>query len=398
MPTATEEVLAARRQILYTEPYFANGLFKLEYEECPDIKTFDVDGKTIRYNPEFVKTLSMSLKKSVLAHELLHVLLCHHTRRNDRDADTWNQAGDFVINAILKDSGFELGDGWLYDPKFSGMSADQVYNKIYQPKPQQPQSGGQQQPQGGGNQPPPPAPGQPGANGKPSPQGNPSTAPGQVRDAPVPQEEIGTEEAEWKQVAVQSALAAEKAGHMPGGLRRMVDSIIAPKLDWRAILRQFVAQTIKTDFSWSRPNKRFVGLGMYLPAPVKSGCPHFAFGFDLSGSVTQAQANQASAEVSCVQEELHPEKITVIPFDTKVSNVQEFFPGDEVKLSGAAGGGTDFRCVFDYIAEMEDKPAALIILTDCDGTFPKEAPDYPVLWISTGSCDVPFGDIVQMKD
>ncbi|MCC6441943.1 MAG: peptidase [Armatimonadetes bacterium] len=68
----------------------------------------------------------------VLAHELLHVGLRHHARRQGRDPFLWNIACDFVINGWLVEMG--LGElpqvGVLYDPNLKGASAESIYDRI----------------------------------------------------------------------------------------------------------------------------------------------------------------------------------------------------------------------------------------------------------------------------
>ena len=63
---------------------------------------------------------------------------------------------------------------------------------------------------------------------------------------------------------------------------------------------------------------------------------------------------------------------------------------DQSGLTAAGGGGTDFRPVFDWVAERcrrgEARPDALIYCTDGWGTFPPRAPDYPLVWgVTPGS-------------
>ena len=68
----------------------------------------------------------------IMAHEMLHVGLLHDKRRGDRDPFIWNIACDYVINAWLIDMG--VGEmpprGGLYDAKYAGMSADQIYDAL----------------------------------------------------------------------------------------------------------------------------------------------------------------------------------------------------------------------------------------------------------------------------
>ena len=68
----------------------------------------------------------------VLAHELLHVGLNHHSRSQGRDFFLWNVACDFIINGWLVE--MNVGDmpdrGTLYDPELKGLSAEAVYDRM----------------------------------------------------------------------------------------------------------------------------------------------------------------------------------------------------------------------------------------------------------------------------
>jgi len=68
----------------------------------------------------------------VLAHELLHVSLCHQARCRGRDHYFWNIACDYVINHWLADMGVgEMpGFGALYDEDLKDLSAESVYDRI----------------------------------------------------------------------------------------------------------------------------------------------------------------------------------------------------------------------------------------------------------------------------
>jgi predicted metal-dependent peptidase len=61
------------------------------------------------------------------------------------------------------------------------------------------------------------------------------------------------------------------------------------------------------------------------------------------------------------------------------------------------GGGTDFRPVFDRIAEEPEPPNALVYLTDLYGSFPDQAPAYPVIWAANNDQTGPFGETVHLK-
>jgi predicted metal-dependent peptidase len=81
-------------------------------------------------NPDI--DLSLPELKFIIGHELMHVGLLHHKRREDRNAYLWNIACDYVINAWLIEMG--VGEmpprGGLYDAQYSGMSSNEIYEKL----------------------------------------------------------------------------------------------------------------------------------------------------------------------------------------------------------------------------------------------------------------------------
>ena len=100
----------ARANLVFEHPFFGAMVLRLKMEvdnEMPQ-KTFAVDGYTIFYDEEFLEKLTEKQTTGVLAHEVLHVAMLHHTRQQNRNAELWNIACDYAINGILKKNGFEL--------------------------------------------------------------------------------------------------------------------------------------------------------------------------------------------------------------------------------------------------------------------------------------------------
>src|SRR6202007_1843385 len=93
--------------------------------------------------------------------------------------------------------------------------------------------------------------GRPTAGGVDIQDGNPSDA-----DAAL---------AEWAQRVTQAAETAHAYGRLPQGCERFIDRATKPRVDWRAMLRRFVQAHVRTDYTWSTPNKRYLAQGYYLP-------------------------------------------------------------------------------------------------------------------------------------
>jgi predicted metal-dependent peptidase len=128
--TPAVRIQKARTALLLDHPFFGSLLFRLGGRASGSIQTMATDGLSLFYNPEFVETLNSAELAGVLAHEVMHPALQHHTRRGDRDRKRWNMACDYAINPLLLDAGLTLPKDVLIDHRFRGMSAERIYNLI----------------------------------------------------------------------------------------------------------------------------------------------------------------------------------------------------------------------------------------------------------------------------
>lgn len=83
---ALDKIRKARAALILDQPFFGSLALRLQLQEDPAAETMWTDGRAIGYNPAFVDTLTFPQVKGVLAHEVLHIANCHHTRRGNRDA------------------------------------------------------------------------------------------------------------------------------------------------------------------------------------------------------------------------------------------------------------------------------------------------------------------------
>lgn len=230
---------------------------------------------------------------------------------------------------------------------------------------------------------------------------------GAILDSPAKTlDEIAEDEAEWK-VAVQQAVnvhnANPDAGDLGGNLIRQIEDLCEPVANWRELLKAYFENLSKDDYSWSRPNRRHVGDGLYLPSLESQSMPPFLFVGDASGSMPDAALAQMKSELEVIIDDLHPEFVDVIFHDTRVTNEQRFEDGDEFELEPCGGGGTRFAPVCKWIDESDEDYCVIVWFTDMATRDFDECivPDAPVLFIDwTGRCDDPkFGDeIIPMQD
>lgn len=360
------KLVRARTALILDHPFFGQLALRLKLVEDSAVATLCVDGKEIRYNPDFVAGLSPSLTRSALVHEVGHCVFEHIGRRNGRDPRKWNHAGDYVINAMIKDSGFEIGTNWLYNPAYANMTTDEIYSLL-------PEDDGKDNK---------PGPGEPGGSLDECTDGNPGSA--------------DTDATDWKIAAIQAAATAKAMGKLPASMARFIDELTAPKVDWRDILRRFITEISKNDYTWMRPNKRFASQGITLPTLHSESMGHVVVAIDTSGSISQDMLNAFGAEIKAIVASTRPVKTTVIYCDSAVNHVDEFEANDEMHFDMHGGGGTDFRPPFDYLQERGETPVCFIYLTDMYGLFPDD-PGYPVLWCATTDVVGPIGDTVRIE-
>lgn len=376
----------ARVQLIKSQPFWGTLALRLELQEEPGIPTLGVDGRKMYYNPKFVleELKGDALATAAVAHEVGHCVLDHIGRRGARNHIKWNVAGDYVINDMLKQSGFTIGAQWLHkdnvlppwlaqagvDHKTWGvnLTADAIYNKLPDP----PEDGG--------------------TGGALCEIGD-GSKPGDAAAAEA-SEQLS---AEWKLATVQAANYAKQQGNIPGVLERFVSEMINPTEDWRTRLRRFFTETTRDDYSWMRPNKFMVPHGIYLPTLHTEGMGKMRIIVDTSGSIGQRELDIFGAEIQAIRDQAMPRKTEVVYCDARVNHVETFTREDVLKLKGYGGGGTDFRPPFTYAYEDAEPPAAIAYLTDGYGTFPDTPPESPVIWCMTTDVMPPWGERMQIE-
>lgn len=364
----------ARARLLLDHPFFGVLALRLQLVEDTSQKTLAVNGQQIFYNPDFVASLSLPLCSSAIAHEVMHCVLDHISRRQARDPVRWNIAADYVANPILKEAGLPLGDGWLYNPAYLDKSAEEVYAML---------------PEGTGG-----AGGAGGGHDKAlcEVQNAAGNEPGTANAADVEATAL-----EWKLATVQAAKANKGHGNLPGQLKKILDDILTPSIPWRDALASFMTERVKDDYSWRRPNPYYAHTGIYLPSMDGVGMGTMVIALDTSGSVVSV-LDEFGSTVKDIVASVRPERVHVIYCDADVNRVDVFERGQELSFEAVGGGGTDFRPVFDYIKNNSINPACTLYLTDMYGTFPQEKPEYPVLWCATSDVRGPFGDTLRIKE
>ena len=366
-------------------------------EKTPTAKTNGVD---VIYGREFVESLNDKQLAFLILHETMHKAYRHlHVWKPlyKKNARLANMACDYVINLQIRD--YDLHEHYVsmptdadgevmgcIDEKYRGMDAHQVFLLLEK-----------EQEQGGGGK------GQP-TDGKGNQQGG---GQGNTLDdhdwdgaGEIPadkQEQIARE--------IEGALRQGSilVGKMGGNVNRNINDLLTPKINWKDALRDFVktATQGKDQTTWRRLHKRYIGMDIIMPSSYDEKVGSILLGIDTSGSIGGEELAQFLSEVKSICDEVSPEQIDLLYWDTRVAG-HEVYKGAElaslVEVTQAkGGGGTEPACVPHYIKKKQLNPECVIMLTD--GYIGRQSPDdwqigKPILWCIKGNTHFSGDDVV----
>ena len=186
-------------------------------------------------------------------------------------------------------------------------------------------------------------------------------------------------------------------GKLPGHLQTLIEKALTPKIDWKMTLARFLRANNKSDFTWVKPNRRFVSRGLYLPSLHTPCLEEIAVAVDTSGSISEEELLQFTGEITSILHDTDPERIHFLQCDTEVRADDEYTRESlPLKITYRGRGGTSFSPVMDHITTEHPGVSALVYLTDLESTDFGDKPHYPVLWITTSSTEAPYGEVVQL--
>lgn len=394
---AEEKVRKAVTKIILKEPWYGTLITKLEFEQMsPELSqamtkghgnaTMATDGRKLYFDPDWTIKLTDSEVKGVLIHEILHCAFLHQLRVRERDAEFWNAACDYAINAIVKEK-FTLPEPHLDEIKYHGMSAERIYDKLVDEN------------AGEGKKliDPRALIGQVIAPGSGDPQSGNDPTDGMTASQSAAEQKA--EELDWKSAVSQATQTAKNKGDIPGGLSDLLDFMLKPKIPWRQVLYNFLKQTTYGRYNWRHRHNRSEAFGFYMPRRGKEKTGDIVFAIDTSGSMSNKEIQAALSEVQYIAQEVKPRQLVIIQCDASVQRVDKYDVYDDLpdKFDIMGRGGTRFTPVFDHIEDDPDiDPDCLIYVTDMYGDFPKHV-DYPVLWTSTTEdITAPIGETIYL--
>jgi predicted metal-dependent peptidase len=354
-----EQLITARVGLLLRASFFGNLATRLKLvnadEWCPTAAT---DGRNFYYNTRFVKMLRPKEIEFLFGHEVLHCVYDHFGRRGERDPQLWNIANDYCVNQDLKEHNvgeFITSVPCLYDKKYRGMSSEEVYDSLYENAEKIDISKLLDQMldehlDGNGDE---DSDGDQEGDGK----GRPKLS---EADKQAIRDEI-------KEAMLAAAAASGDAGNLPGGVKRLIQELTEPKMNWRELLRMQLESTIKSDYTWMRASRKGWHMDAVMPGMKLDPMIDIAVAIDTSGSIGAAMLKDFLSEIQGIMDSFPAYKIHVFCFDTEVHNPAQYDSDNLDSITEyepGGGGGTDFTAIYDYLKAEEIEPKRLVVFTD----------------------------------
>lgn len=340
--------------------FFTNVMLSLTHEWTHNLPTAGTDGVGIYYNPDYFMSLNAPQQKTLILHEVGHVVLDHVGRKAARNHDRYNRAGDYVINPMLQNAGCQLHPNWLYDSKYdddSVWTTELVYDDL---------------------------------------EDDPT--PFDFSDLMDPKMSSEDAKKHLDDILVRATIATQASGGgwgcVPDEVKKYLDKLLSPKLTWFALLRRYFFGFRKLDYTFRKPNRRFFPKHI-LPTAYSEALDTVAIIADSSPSTSGKQFLRFVSETMGIIKTQRPREVRFVQFgwnivsDITVRTAQEF---EKVQFCGDYG--TNITPVFEWI--NKNKPAITIIFTDGEFAPPQVTTKHPIIWVIYGKTPftAPCGKVV----
>lgn len=350
-----EKLISARVGLLLKASFFGNLATRLKLinadEWCPTAAT---DGRNFYYNTRFIEMLRPKEIEFLFGHEVLHCVYDHFGRRGDRDPQLWNIANDYCVNGDLVKH--NVGEKitsvpCLYDRKYDGMSSEEVYDQLYE-NAEKIDIGKlldqmiDEHLDGDGE-----------GDGDEEGSGRPRLS----------AEEKQAIKDEIKEAMLAAAATVDGAGNLPAGVKRLIQQLTEPQMNWRELLRMNLESTIKADYTWMRASRKGWHMDAVMPGQKPDEMIDIAVMLDASGSISETMLKDFLSEIQGIMDSFPSYKIHVVTFDTDCYNPAQYDSDNldsMIDYEVKGGGGTDFDCIFTYLKAEEITPRRLIVFTD----------------------------------
>jgi len=356
-----DRLLRIRRDLSRAQPVIGRlaSFLRLEQGEVEG-HALETGPHHIRFDPAYLAVADEDSQRFWLAHAVLHAALLHFEPPPGAPGE-WSRQCDAKVNGLLRQLGFREPSG---DARELHLWWDEAA----------------------------------GEGGEPARQ---RMGAAQADEAPSSSPRRG-EAQQWRLRVRQAVGEAAGSGEAEGELLRELLGHAPDRAahDWRGQLAAFLQRWHRAEPHYGRPSRRAVE-PFILPA-LRPAAAHLALAVDISASIEDKLLQAFWAEIQALAGQL-PLRITLLAADLRLApGAPWHFEVGEVPVWPAphGQGGTDFRPVFEWLAQSGETFDALLYFTDGKGDYPPAPPGLPVLWVLAGEgserITPPFGEVIRL--
>ena len=375
------------------------------------VPTACTNGRDVWYNLTFLFEKIANGKKGIafiMVHEAMHKAAQHmvvYIALWKIDPKLANAATDYWINGriIKADPKGEIvempvdHDGkvmGLFDPKYDGWTVKRIFNHLKQEQDENTDERPEEND------------GEAGDTGEAGDGGSDFDEHDWEGANAIPEDELKELEQDVKEAIRQGMHVGRKAGSDGLSDELGLGELVIPKVDWRVQLRTFMNSTCrrKDRSTWRRPNRRFLHQDIIMPSLEGRGIRELLLARDASGSMHwQDRMAKVTSEMVSIAKQLDIEKVHILDWDGSVSDKGHSTYSSKTLDTAPeigrvyGGGGTNPRCVAEYVEKTRMKLDCIIILTDGEmddwGNW-----KHPLLWLITNDKPIkaPVGKTVNI--
>lgn len=390
-----ELVENAMVELVLDFPIFAQLLARIGVK-CVDNKAVPAmaytDGTGIYINAPFIdycnqnpevttddgKTIDQRVNKKrmmfILCHELMHLLNLTYDRGTALGIESrgiqadkamlnkhkyWNMATDYEINSLLanneREDGSrnpvgELPENCLYESEYRNLTAEQIYEKIYEPLEENDQNNS-----GDGGQ-----------------SKDPLSGEGNVIDLDVHMPIL--DDATRSEVInkMSELLGTRQNGTGSSAIDRALQIAYKPlPFNWRKALTKYIRGWMKDNYTWNKPSRAGIANNIILPSAGQTPKLHLAVAVDTSGSISNIELETMMQHLYTILQQFKDFKIDVWCCGSRVyENTFKTFTATNKKeiinYQFESDGGNDMRENFKFLKEhyKVDTPDVFLIFSD----------------------------------
>lgn len=355
--------------LLQSEPYYA--YFILESRIMYDVYNVQTAGAcvikgstTLIFNTKWMNSLTEQETVAVLKHEILHLLMVHDLRKNNKyTAEANNIAMDCAINQYITDLPkggvtLELMSEVCKTTLEAFQTTEYYLSKL--------------------------------------PKNNSEASKLKTtddHDLDIPEQEKNTEIIKAVTKSISEKSLSRAAGLVPNKLDSILGKLQENKLDWKGILRNFIVRnnTSKTNITRKKIHRRFE-----LDQPGRKKRKELKLGIcmDVSGSVSNEHVQEFYNEVGAMIPSIS--ELWLVQADCDVHSSTKITKKSQLIVKRTGNGGTAYNSA---IKECVNKKCdAIIYFGDMDCGDTPDNPQLPFLWVSVGSDNKPgnFGTLIKL--